>query len=153
VLAGRKRPQGVLGVQPGGQADVDQVDGGVVVDAGWIGGGGVAELLGEGLQLGRVRPKTTTSLTWGWLWKMWAWAIPNPVPSKPTFMAPSMMSQGPVARLTASWPRHQTTTPALRPGRVLSVRIQRVGSPVGYPGAAREQSVSIDGVSDVQNGL
>jgi hypothetical protein len=53
VLSGLKRPQDVLGVQRGGQAHVDQLDGGVVVDAGWVGGGGVAELLGEGLQLGR----------------------------------------------------------------------------------------------------
>jgi hypothetical protein len=39
VLASGQRPQGVLGVQPGGQADVDQLDGGVVVDAGQVGGG------------------------------------------------------------------------------------------------------------------
>jgi hypothetical protein len=57
MLAGLKRPQDVLGVQPGGQADVDQVDSGIVVDAGQVGGGGVAELLGEGLQLGRSPPE------------------------------------------------------------------------------------------------
>jgi hypothetical protein len=52
MLAGSKRPQGVLGVQRGGQAHIDQVDGGVVVDAGPVGGGGIAELVGEGVQLG-----------------------------------------------------------------------------------------------------
>ena len=30
---------------------------------------------------------------------MRAWARPKPVPSKPTFMAPSVVSLGPVARL------------------------------------------------------
>jgi hypothetical protein len=53
VLAGLKRAQDVFGVQPGGQADVDQVDSGIVVDAGHLRGGGVAELVGEGVQLGR----------------------------------------------------------------------------------------------------
>jgi hypothetical protein len=52
MLADRQRPQGVLGVQPGGQAHIDQVDGRVVVDAGQVGGGGVAELVSERLQLG-----------------------------------------------------------------------------------------------------
>jgi hypothetical protein len=31
---------------------------------------------------------------------MRAWAIPKPVPSKPTFMAPSKVRKGPVTRLT-----------------------------------------------------
>ena len=53
MLAGRQRPGDVLGVHRGGQAHVDQVDGGVVVDAGHLGGGGIAELVGEGLQLGQ----------------------------------------------------------------------------------------------------
>jgi hypothetical protein len=38
---------------------------------------------------------------------MWAWAIPKPVPSKPTFMAPSKASQqpgGPVASSIAQAP-------------------------------------------------
>jgi hypothetical protein len=52
VLASAQRPGDVLGVQQGGQADIDQLDGGVVVDAGQV-GGGIAELLSEGLQLGR----------------------------------------------------------------------------------------------------
>jgi hypothetical protein len=52
VLADRQRPEDVLGVHRGGQAHIHQVDGGVVVDAGQVGGGGIAELLGERVQLG-----------------------------------------------------------------------------------------------------
>jgi hypothetical protein len=38
---------------------------------------------------------------------MWAWAIPKPVPSKPTFMAPSKVSQqsgGPIDSIMAQTP-------------------------------------------------
>ena len=67
VLAGLKRPQDVLGVQPGGQADVDQVDGGVVVDAGHLGVVAKPNCSAKDRSLAGVRP-TTTSLTWGWAW-------------------------------------------------------------------------------------
>jgi hypothetical protein len=65
VLAGLHRPHGDVGVQPGGQADVDQVHRQVGDQPVQIGGGGEPELAADRGELVRVRPKTTTSSTSG----------------------------------------------------------------------------------------
>jgi hypothetical protein len=68
VLAGRQRAGDVLGVQRGGQADVDQVDGRVVVDAVRSVVVGQPNSSATASSLAGVRPNTTTWLTLGWLW-------------------------------------------------------------------------------------
>jgi hypothetical protein len=68
VLAGIEAAHDVVGVQLGGQAHVDEIDGRVVIDRGQLSGRGDPNSAAIFSSFDWVRPKTMTSSTAGWRW-------------------------------------------------------------------------------------